>query len=167
MPTMIKNTPAGFTLLEVMIALVIFSIGLLGLAGLQSAGIRNNQLSYTRTIATQLTYDMGDRIRNNPGINYQAVAAANADCNTVPCNATTMAALDRYEWNAVITDANSPLKNAANFITRTGAAAPFTFTIIVSWNDRGTAVTPNLPNDCTPPNPIPADIACVSLDVTP
>ena len=44
----------GFTLLETMIALVIFSIGLLGLAGLQATSIKFNQSAYLRTQATFL-----------------------------------------------------------------------------------------------------------------
>ena len=56
----------GFTLLEVMIALLIFSIGLLGLAGLQAGGLRSNNQAQLRTIAVIQAYDMADRIRANP-----------------------------------------------------------------------------------------------------
>jgi len=63
----------GFTLIEVMIALVIFTVALLGLAGLQAASLRDNQLAYLNTVATQLAHDMGERIRANP-----AAAAAGA-----------------------------------------------------------------------------------------
>jgi len=161
---MIKKTrSSGFTLLEVMIALVIFSIGLLGLAGIQSAGIRNNQLSYTRTVATQLAYDMADRMRNNRGTDYAAaVAGGGTNCITSSCNAATIASFDLFEWDSVITNAASPLKNGRGNITVNGV----TFTVIVAWNDSGTAAVPALPGNCVP-GPPPPGIACVSIDVIP
>ena len=61
----LNKTQSGFTLLEVMVAIVVLSLGLLGLAGLQAASLRNNQAAYYRGIATQQTYDMADRIRAN------------------------------------------------------------------------------------------------------
>lgn len=155
------NTPkkqSGFTLLEVMIALVIFSIGLLGLAGLQSAGIRNNQISYSRTIAQQLTYDMSDRIRNNPGVDYAAAAAAANDCINGNCTSGQIAAFDLFEWNAAITDPNSPLKNAAGFIVNNGTG----FTVSIGWDENGTG---NLATGCNPATP--AGIVCVSVDTIP
>ena len=55
----------GFTLLEVMIALLILSIGLLGLAALQATSLKINHGALLRTQATFLTYDMMDRLRAN------------------------------------------------------------------------------------------------------
>ncbi len=150
---------AAFTLLEVMIALVIFSIGLLGLAGLQSAGIRNNQVSYARTIAQQLAYDMSDRIRNNPGVNYAAVAGAANDCINGTCNSAALAAFDVFEWNSAITAPNGPLRNAAGFITNNGANG---FTISIGWDENGIGA---VATGCNPA--APAGIVCVSVDTIP
>ena len=55
----------GFTMLEVLVAILVVSLGLLGLAGLQTVGLRNNTSSAQRTIATQLAYDIADRMRGN------------------------------------------------------------------------------------------------------
>ncbi len=55
----------GFSLLEVLIALLVLSIGLLGLAGLQGTGLRYNHSAYLRSQATFQTYDMADRMRAN------------------------------------------------------------------------------------------------------
>lgn len=149
---------SAFTLLEVMIALVIFSIGLLGLAGLQSAGIRNNQISYSRTVAQQLLYDMADRIRNNPTVDYSTIGGAANDCINNNCNIATMAEFDVFEWNTAITDPNGPLKNAAGFIVVNGSA----FTVSIGWDEN---LTGAIATGCNPP--APAGIVCISMDVTP
>lgn len=57
--------PRGFTLLEVMIAILVFSIGLLGLAGLMVMSVKTNHSSYLRTQATFLAQSMADRMRAN------------------------------------------------------------------------------------------------------
>ena len=61
-----KKYQYGFTLLEVLIALLVLSIGLLGLAALQTTGLRSNLMASMRTQATQLAYDITDRMRANP-----------------------------------------------------------------------------------------------------
>ena len=148
---------SAFTLLEVMIALVIFSIGLLGLAGLQSAGIRNNQISYSRTIAQQLAYDMTDRVRNNPAADYSAIAGAANDCVNANCTSGNLAAYDIFEWNTVITAADSPLKSATGFIVNNGNG----LTISIGWDENGVGGGPA--TGCNPA--APAGFVCISVDV--
>jgi len=155
----------AFTLLEVMIAMVIFSIGLLGLAGLQSAGIRSNQISYSRTIATQLLYDMADRIRNNPTADYVGIGASGAaNCVTgAVCNPTQMAAFDKFEWNQSLVDPEagyiSPLANAVGFIELNGTA----YTLSIGWDQDKTG---SVPTACVPAA-VPANIMCVTITVDP
>ncbi len=70
----------GFTLLEVMIALVIFSFGLLALAALMAKGLQYNTSALHRSYASSQAYDMADRMRaNRLGIdagNYDSVSGA-------------------------------------------------------------------------------------------
>lgn len=95
---------SGFTLLEVLIAVLVLAIGLLGMAGLQVAGLRNNQSAYYRSQATQLAYDMADRVRaNSVGLNngnYNNGAATNDDCVINACDAAQMAGYDLARWTA-------------------------------------------------------------------
>jgi type IV pilus assembly protein PilV len=56
---------SGFSLIEILIAIVIASIGLLGLASMQATGLKNNQSAYQRSQATVLAYDYADRMRAN------------------------------------------------------------------------------------------------------
>ena len=61
---------AGVAMIEALIAIVVISFGLLGLAGLQLAGVRTNQVAYYRSVATAQAYDMADRMRANiSGVN--------------------------------------------------------------------------------------------------
>ncbi len=55
----------GFSLLEVLIALLILSIGLLGMAALQTVSLRSNHGAYQRSQATFLAYGIIDSIRAN------------------------------------------------------------------------------------------------------
>src|SRR5690606_3260878 len=55
----------GFSLIEVLVALLVLSVGLLGLAMLQIEGLKHNTDAYYRTQATVLAYDIIDRMRAN------------------------------------------------------------------------------------------------------
>ena len=174
-----KTTQTGFTLLEVMVALVIFSIGLLGLAGMQSAGVRHNQISYSRTVATQLAYDMADRIRNNPTANYEAAIPSGVpNCVTGVCNSVQLAGFDRLEWNTAINNPNinatiknsvTPLRNAAGFITQVTTVSGITFhRVSVTWNeaaDGNPSTAAANAAECGPP--VTAGKVCITIDAYP
>ena len=95
-----KNS-RGFTLLEVLIALVIFSFGLLALAALMAKGLQYNTSALHRSYASSQAYDMADRMRaNRLGIdagNYEEVSGAGSDpgCITSGCNPAQMAQYER------------------------------------------------------------------------
>lgn len=55
----------GFTLIEVLVALFVLSLGLLGLAALQTTSLQFNHEAYLRSQATTLAYDIADRMRAN------------------------------------------------------------------------------------------------------
>lgn len=100
----------GFTLLEVLIAVVVLSIGLLGLANLQATSLRLNQQALMRSQEAHLAYDMIDRMRANmPGVIAGAYdlptlpTASDTNCTTnTGCTPAAMAAQDYFEWNAAI-----------------------------------------------------------------
>jgi len=133
--SLVKNQ-SGFTLLEVLVAIVVISLGLLGLAGLQAATLRNNQIAYYRGIAIQQTYDMADRIRaNQAGVtagaynNLTATIPTDPNCVTNTCTAANMAVADHSQWNN---------NNARMLPAGTGtvvAAGGGAFDITVSWNE--------------------------------
>ncbi len=90
-----RNRESGFTLIEVLVALVILSIGLLGLAGLQVSGLRGSSSAYMKSAAMIYANDMVDRIRANradAGGYSRALGAA------LPNPADTVAKQDLVAW---------------------------------------------------------------------
>ena len=129
------SLPAGFTLIEILISLLILSIGILGLAGLQASGMRNNHSAYLRSQANIFTYDIIDSMRANRGSMTNAATALGGAYNitidaTVPTGSAT-AQLDLARWlNAIATQ----LPSGKGSITQTPATPRFT--IVIQWNDR-------------------------------
>jgi type IV pilus assembly protein PilV len=122
---------SGFTLLEVLVAIVVLSLGLLGLAGLQAATLRNNQIAYYRAIAVQQTYDMADRIRaNQAGVaTYALGVAVDNGCVSSSCNPAQMAQTDIFQWN----NNNARMLPAGSGTVASAAGGSFVITI--SWNE--------------------------------
>jgi len=90
---------AGFTLIEALIALIVLSVGLLGVAGLEMTGLRANMSSASRTQASYLANDIMNRMRAN-------LDAARANAYQVSyggvISGTTLAANDVTAWLAEI-----------------------------------------------------------------
>jgi type IV pilus assembly protein PilV len=90
----------GFSLIEVLITILIFAIGLLGLAALQAVSMRSNQSANFRTQATALAYMMIDRMRANGEAvlrgDYLAGMAPGA-CSAAPADAP-IATHDIQAW---------------------------------------------------------------------
>ena len=97
---------AGFTLIEVLIALVVLSIGLLGVAGLQAKSQQFSRNAYLNTQATVIAHDMLERMRANPaglkaGFYNKPDTTKHTGCYTVTgCSPQQMAENDRFEWSA-------------------------------------------------------------------
>lgn len=105
----------GFTLLEVLVAMLVLSIGLLGLAGLMASSLRNNHSAYYRTQATWLAYDVIDRMRVN--------------------GAGGLVAADVADWEAMV--ANTLPEGDGSVVFNPANATEVT--VSVQWNDaRGT-----------------------------
>lgn len=132
--TTLAKTQRGFTLLEILIALLILSVGLLGLAGLQVNGLRSNQDSFYLTQAMAQAYDMADRMRANmagyKAGNYDSIdttTPTDPGCITTGCSSANMAVYDHYQWNTA--NANL-LPNGKGTVTTSGN----TRIITVMWD---------------------------------
>jgi type IV pilus assembly protein PilV len=98
----------GVSLIEVMMAVLIFSIGLIGLAGLVVMSTRSNHAAYLRTQVTFLASNMADRMSANPaGVwngaynsNAYPVAAATVGCGSgAACSTANLAVHDQQLWS--------------------------------------------------------------------
>src|SRR5262245_5589927 len=135
----LKHTQYGFGLVEALVALVVVSVGMIGIAVLYGQGLGASRTALYRTQAVILAGDMADRIRLNrrAGAAYQAGGAGtNRNCGAgggVTYTATQMADNDLFVWNATI---NQQLPGASGAVTY-GATSPPTYTIQVTWQEVG------------------------------
>ena len=163
-----SDNERGFTLLEVLIALLVLSIGLLGLAALQTVGLRSNQMATMRTIATQTAYDITDRMRANPeglttGNQYYVIGtgddepAIGTDCDATPCTSQELANYDLNKWRENV----KVLPGGLSSIVQTTAGGVTTHTITVHWNeDRDPTVDGT---NCPPVDS--SDLRCIQLTI--
>jgi type IV pilus assembly protein PilV len=128
----------GFSLVEVLITLVIMSVGMLGLAGLYVQGMQAGRTSMFRHHAVTLAGDVADRIRANPraAAAYTDADGANNNCvlGGADCNPAEMAANDILLWKA---QAAETLPNGDVTIVLDNAVIPPSYTITVSWTEPG------------------------------
>ena len=117
----------GFTLIEALVALIVLSIGLLGVAGLQMAGLTANYSAAARTQASYLAYDILDRMRANRN---DALASPSLYATTIGATptGTSQAALDLVAWKAALSGA---LIQGDGAIDVTAGVA----TVTIQWND--------------------------------
>lgn len=135
-------------MIEVLVTLMVLSIGLLGLAAMQANSIQNTHGAYVRTQATYLAYDMLDRMRANmTGVtanNYNNIDTVADDylqpgCIAVDCTPAQMATHDAAEWESNLA---AQLPEGQGTIVAAGVNV---FIITVTWGvaDPNTGVIPN------------------------
>jgi len=134
----------GFTMVELLIALLILAVGLLGMASLMMTSMKSNQSAAMRSQASWLAYDMIERMRLNndvatqtPGYLIAATDAAPADpnCKANGCSANNVATLDLREWKTQLNQAA-----LTGSVTRAGDNV---YTVSISWQeDSSTACAP-------------------------
>jgi type IV pilus assembly protein PilV len=93
----------GFSMIELLVAVLVMGIGVLGITGLQMVSLQNNRGALVRAEAVQLAYDMLDRMRANPGANYSGLnmgvaPVAPNNCHTGDCTQAQMVAFDQAVW---------------------------------------------------------------------
>ncbi|MDR4516344.1 MAG: type IV pilus modification protein PilV [Nitrosomonas sp.] len=96
----------GFSMLEVLVTVLVLSLGLLGMAGLITTGMKSNTTAHFRSIAIHQTHDIADRMRANlAGVRsglYNDLtidAPSSDDCMAAACDAAQMAVYDHAQWN--------------------------------------------------------------------
>jgi type IV pilus assembly protein PilV len=129
----------GFTLVEVLVALVVMSVGMLGIAALYLEGLRAGRTALYRTTAVNLAADMADRIRanRNAGVAYEGTGpgADNACVNgPVDCTAEQLADDDWFDWSEQLA---TQLPRGSGGEIEIAGTAPALYTITVAWPEIG------------------------------
>jgi type IV pilus assembly protein PilV len=104
----------GFSLIELLVAVLVMGIGVLGVTALQLVSLQNNRAALVRAEAVQLAYDMMDRIRANPegnpaGAAYGGLGIGDGPpnppgsyCRTAACTPAQMVAFDQAMWKCML-----------------------------------------------------------------
>ena len=165
----------GAGLIEALVAILVLSIGLMGMIGMQTASFRYEQTSWVRSALANNISGLADRIRSNPdsaatayifGASSSAYATERAailaapttyftpatDCSTTACTPAARAAYDLVVWRQSL---NQQMPGSAGFVVPTGTKGiDLRYTITAAWFDKDqldTATPPvlALPNICT------------------
>ena len=102
----------GLSLIEVLVSVVILSVGILGVAGIQVVSLQQNRSAIYRAEALQLANGILDRMRANPGENYAGVnfdtpPPGNSRCPGVACTPAQMRNYDIAQWKCSINSADA------------------------------------------------------------
>jgi type IV pilus assembly protein PilV len=124
----------GFTLVEVLVALLVLSIGMLGIAALYLDSLRASRAALYRTQAVSLASDIADRIRANrtPVDAY--------DCGGECVAGTGGNAVAILDINAWLANIQRELPGGTGSLTFTAAAAattPNVYDVAVTWTEVG------------------------------
>lgn len=144
-----STRPAGFTLVEVMVSLLVLSIGLLGVGKLVLFSSRANDSAYLRSQATALAYTILDSMRANRqaaiagsyGVALGIYSDPGVNCNTAAssCSGAVGAQYDLFQWKSRMLVALGPTGDGqiatASVSDPTTGATNVTVTVRVQWND--------------------------------
>ena len=125
----------GVTLIEVMVSLIILTVGLLGMATLHGLGTKTGNQSYFRTQAVHQVYDILDRMRANrsgttSGYYARPASSSNSvgNCALSPCSISDIANFDLGEWNKAN---QSMLPSGSGTVTIEGSS----ISVEISWTE--------------------------------
>lgn len=154
----------GVTLIEVLIAVLIFSLGLIGVAGLLMMSVRGNHAAYLRTQVTFLAQGMADRMQANPigvwGGDYNQTypKPSSQDC-AGGCTPRQLAEHDGGVWSRQLTSFLPSNTQASIRCSSAGVAVPSSeqlalrppyggnCSMSISWTEQGVGAAASSQND--------------------
>ena len=127
-PPRAPRRQSGLSLIEVLIAVLIMAVGLLGIAALQAVTLRNSQSAFDRTQATVLSYAILDAMRANATAARANSYNVGMTC-TIPAAGGTLVSHDHNTW---ISSIKATMGDSA---CGSIACASNICTITIRWND--------------------------------
>ncbi len=131
-----KNKMSGFSLIEVLIAMLVLTIGLLGVGFLQTLSLAKNRASLQRSQATDLSYQIIDMMRANPLEAFRYPAGASGVIAPDSCN---------YESSRPMVGALTPAQDVAYWRCEVSKRLPGVLstvslengeiTVVLEWRD--------------------------------
>ncbi|MDX1297263.1 MAG: type IV pilus modification protein PilV [Pseudomonas sp.] len=141
----------GFTLIEVMIAMIILAVGLLGMASLTVRSQQSNESAYARSQASLLAYDIIERMRVNKvalsASDTRKISFATTDnayalsslptcaspAGGTPTAGAALATKDLAQWCASVRESLPGVNDGGTVIARNGS----TYRVRITWQDSG------------------------------
>lgn len=186
----------GFAMLEALVSILILSIGVLGMVGMQSAAIRYEQNSWARSAVSMMAGDIAERIRANVGtannsvyvystsyadertlINGGSAFTLSTDCSTAVCTPDQLASFDLITWRNSL---NRLAPGSVGFIAGSSDTA---YVVTIAWFDKSwvsstnvletapqctAAMTQAAARNCCPQGlSSPAGVRCANFAVVP
>lgn len=140
------HSQAGFTMVEVMVALVVLAVGLLGIAALLLKSLQSGRTATYRTQAVNLAADLADRIRSNRtaqegyGTLYADTPTAVAACDTTGgCSDADLAATDLLRWKETIADLLPEGQGQVVVTLPAAAGEPANYVVSIQWTEQSEA----------------------------
>ncbi len=143
-----KQPQVGASLLEVLIAIVIMSFGLLALAGMTTASLQYSKIAQFQTIGVQMSVDISDRMRANTdgfkanSYNKTTVYSSSTAAITVPtcatataCTSAEIASIDLAQWRNAL---RSNMPGGDAYVQR-DTVNTLAVDIWIMWTDVGLA----------------------------
>ena len=147
----VRTWQRGVSIVEALVALVVLSVGMLGIASLYVASIKTGRSALLRTEAVNLVNDMLDRIRANPlareaydlAGREDTPASQNCVGTTSNCTSEQLAEDDLASWlnavNAVMPE--STVEADVRFVASAGPGLPDEYQVSLSWREGGDTET--------------------------
>ena len=129
-----RRSHSGFTLIEAMVALVVLSIGLLGIAALYVETLRASRTSLNRSVAVTLATGLADRMRanRNPADAYDCAGACAAGEG-----GNAIAIADITDWVNTITQQLPEGTGSITYVPPANAVSPDAYVVQVNWTEVG------------------------------
>jgi type IV pilus assembly protein PilV len=138
---------AGVSMVEALVALVVISVGMLGIAGLYLSSLQAGRSANLRVQALNLASELADKIRSNrKGRDRYNLAAADTPavqaCVSATCTAAQIAENDLALWRASINGTQGAFRNLLNAngtVTYTDNPFPMPnrYDITITWRESG------------------------------